>query len=110
MPARWAEERQPPFLSSPLKKSETRRFVHSQTAILRAATCEAAACGEILLCSTLSDMPLLEAYGFVSKWLAKRIHGPMPDTSHLSEKQRIQFENALFDRTPPWFWATLGIG
>src|SRR5690349_12518593 len=55
-------------------------------------------------------MPLVEAYCFVGEWIAKRIHGPMPDTSHLSEKQRIQFENALFDRTPTWFWATLGIG
>ena len=41
----------------------------------------------------------MQIYSDCCDWLAKRVHGPVPDTGHLSEPQRLKLENALFDRS-----------
>jgi hypothetical protein len=55
-------------------------------------------------------MPLSEISSSFFAWVARRVYGPMPDTRHLTEQQRIRLESDLFDRTSPWLWAAMGIG
>ena len=43
---------------------------------------------------------LLEVYQALCGWVARRIHGPMPDTGHLTDLQLARLHEGVHRRTP----------